>query len=76
MGEKWVNYTFRKYQFFLMNPKKKIQEKPECNIRVNKFRKSFFLVNGSLEDLTGTFRKLKETYHSTAETRIVVFLCY
>ena len=76
MGEKWVNYAFRKYQFFLMNPKKKIQEKAECNIRVNKFRKSFFLVNGSLEDLTGTFRKLKETYHSTAETRSVVFLCY
>ena len=42
MGEKWVNYTFPKYQLFLVNPKKKIQEKAEWNIRINKFRKSLF----------------------------------
>lgn len=62
MGEKWVNYTFRKYQFFLMNPKKKIQEKAECNIRVNKFRKSFFfwlmVVWKTLPDPLGNLRKL------------------
>ena len=56
-GWKMDKVYFSKISAFTeKSQEKKILGKAKFNIKVNKFRNSFFLVNGSLEDLTGPLK--------------------